>query len=70
MNKRVYISSPRVTQALLIDQKINRRATGLVTWIGGDEPETEVERLLKELCEQSDIQATKNGWLFYHAYNN
>ncbi|SFK12308.1 hypothetical protein SAMN04487936_107205 [Halobacillus dabanensis] len=61
---RRYVSTPRTTQALMISQKVNRRLTGLVTWVGG-EPETEVERLVKRLCEAYEVQATDDGFLYY-----
>lgn len=61
---RRYVSTPRVTQAVMIDQKLNRRLDGKVTYVGG-EPETEVECLLRDLADKYELQATDDGFLYY-----
>jgi hypothetical protein len=60
MTKR-YILNAHGTIRMSLDDKINRRLTGVVAWVGEDNPKDHVNRRLKEKIDTGKVRADSKG---------
>jgi hypothetical protein len=64
MNKR-YIANARQTIELALADQINRRLTGVVSWIGDSEPTSHVDKRIKAHIDRGVVKGDMNGLFIY-----